>query len=148
MLKIWNIFVNLAKSKKYFFANIYQSQFESHEVLKLECRYYFIQISHFYYLVRSGISPSYFQSYGASTGILLDKKDLFLLSLSNFVYKIIFNPDILVLVRNLLQEGRNDMDLQLAAKSNLELFCGLDLEQKLLKGQRRWKRENGQESDE
>jgi hypothetical protein len=43
----------------------------------------------------------------------------------------------------------NDTDLQLAAKSNLEHFCGSDLEQKLLKGQRRWKRrENGQETDE
>jgi hypothetical protein len=34
--KIWNIFENVAKSIKLFFANIYQSQSESHQVLKAE----------------------------------------------------------------------------------------------------------------
>ncbi len=36
MLKKWNIFENFATSKKLFFANIYQSQSKSYEVLKIE----------------------------------------------------------------------------------------------------------------
>jgi hypothetical protein len=39
MLKKWNIFKHLAKSKNLFFANIYQSQIESNQVLKIDFRY-------------------------------------------------------------------------------------------------------------
>jgi hypothetical protein len=36
MLKKWNIFKHFGKEKNLFFANIYQSQYESHLVLKIE----------------------------------------------------------------------------------------------------------------
>jgi hypothetical protein len=36
MLKKWNIFENFSKNKKLFFANIYQSHFESHQLRKLK----------------------------------------------------------------------------------------------------------------